>query len=205
MGLKITGSKPARRTRAPSEAIAPTRNAIARYTDRQADLAELPAGAIDVLTFFRLLALVFDARRHLAYTVERRRKLEAQLDDPALVEHPKRPQAERRLAQRHDAERLATIALAEHQAHLAAQWDAIDAEQKHRYGLYTLIGEPDPDRTIDITLWRDDKPVSLISPLPPDWSIPTGIAHLAYDPERQRFGVHEYTYEELFHSDAAGF
>lgn len=194
MGLKLGTSTP------PS---APPRSAITRYSERQAALAELPAGAADVLAFFRLVALVFERRRHLLYTVARRRKLEAQLADPALAEHPKRPQAERRLAERWDAERLAVIALAENHAQLATAWDALAAEDKSRYALYTLIGEPDPAMQIDITLWRDDVGLSRLVPFPDDWSVPHDIAHKALDPERH--GVTTYDLDELLMTEQPSF
>ena len=194
MGLKLgNGTSPS----------TPARSAISRHSDRQAALAELPAGAADVLVFLRLMALVFARRRHLAYTVERRRTLEAQLADPALADHPKRAAAERRLAQRIDAERLATIALAEDQCRLAIQWDALAAEDINRYGLTTLVGEPDPAMQIDITLWRDDLGISRLVPFPDDWAPPHSIAHRALDPERH--GIREYTRDDIFHSDVASF
>ena len=182
---------------------APARSAIARHGDRQAALAELPDGAADVLTFLRLVALVFERRRHLAYAVERRRTLEAQIADPALADHPKRPAAERRLAARWEAERLATIALAEDQVRLATLWDALTPADINRYGLTTLIGEPDPRHQIDIVLWADDRGLSRLVPFPDDWAPAHEIAHRALDPERH--GVREYTYDEIFHSDVAGF
>ena len=203
MGLKITGSKPARAPRRPTEKTAPARSAIARHGDRQAALAELPDGAVEVLTFLRLVALVFERRRHLLYVVERRRTLEAQLADPALADHPKRAAAERRLAERHDAERLATIALAEDQVRLASLWDALTPADKNRYGLTTLIGEPDPGYQIDLVLWADDRGLSRLVPFPDNWVPAHDIAHRALDPERH--GVREYTRDEIFYSDVAGF
>lgn len=191
--MKLGGTRPPQ----------PSPNAIARHSERQARLAELPAGAVDVLMFLRMVALVFDARRSLLIAVERRRTLERQLADPALADHPKRPQAERRLAERWEDERLATIRLAEDQVRLAILWDRLAASDKNRYALITLIGEPDPKMPIDTVLWCDDRGLSRLVPYPDDWAPAHDIAHIAFNPDRH--GVQTYDRDELLRAESAPF
>jgi hypothetical protein len=152
-----------------------------------------------VLMLLALVGLALDARRTLLDAIERRRKLEAQLADPALADHPKRDRAERQLPARWEAERRAIIRLAEAHAGIGAEWDAISPQEKNRFALTTILGESDPTCGLGMALWGN-RGVWATEPIPNDWSIPHDIAHRATD-----FGIRTYTPHELLQSDVARF
>ena len=116
--------------------------------------------------------------------------------DPLRCRHAARLRILRALRRRGGDERL--LAWRDGDA-----WHPLAAEDINRYGLTTLVGEPDPAMQIDITLWRDDLGISRLVPFPDDWAPPHSIAHRALDPERH--GIREYTRDDIFHSDVAGF
>lgn len=161
-----------------------------------------PQAGDRIALFMRLVAMNLDARRELVDVVRRLRKLEARLADPALMHHPRRPTAERRLPERQEAERLATIKLAELNVSLARQWNTIRSEEKNRYGLTYLIGEQDPDTDILMRLWADDRGLAKLVPFPEQWSVPHDISHKAFDPSTD---VREYSREELLNSPVPSF
>ena len=104
------GGKPVPGTRGATvkPADMPQRNAIARRVEQQAALAELPAGAAEVLLFVRMLALTFEARRRLRLAVDALREIDLDaLNDPALADHPRRPAMVHEYEARKEAERLA--------------------------------------------------------------------------------------------------
>lgn len=154
-----------------------------------------------IAIFMRLVALNLEARDELAEVVRKRRKLEADLENPALRDHPKRPAATRRLPKRQEEERQAVIALAELNTELARHWDTIPVGDKNKYGLTRIVGA-DPEAAIGLTLWCDDRGLALLVPFPEVWSVPSDIAHRALDPTAE---VREYTAEELFHAPGAPF
>lgn len=134
-----------------------------------------------IVLFMRLVAMNCEARRDLANAVRRLRKLEAQLADPALMDHPKRPAATRRLPQRQEDERAATTRLMETNVSLERQWHTIPASQKHKFGLTFIVGESDPQANILGALWCEDRGLARLVPFPDGWSPPQDISHRAFD------------------------
>ena len=155
-----------------------------------------------VLLFLRIVALNLDARRELADVVRRRRTLETKLADPALADHPKRPAAERRLAQREEEERLATTRLIELNVALEREWEALPADVKRRFALTDIIGEPDPQASILVRLWGDDCTLSRMEPFPADWTVPNEISHKALDTGIE---TRDYSAAEVMNAPCATF
>jgi len=157
-----------------------------------------------IAIFMRLVALNLEARRELAEAVRRLRKLEGDLANPELRDHPRRPEATRRLPKREAEERDAVIKLAEANTQLARCWETIPPADKNKFALTTVIGA-DPEASIDMVLWTDDRGLALIVPFPEDWSVPHDIAHRAFDPEGPASRKSFYTRQELLTAEYAPF
>lgn len=155
-----------------------------------------------VVLFMRLVAMNLEAREQLAYIVERRTKLEAQLADPALANHPKRPQAERRFERLQGEERDVVLRIAEINFSLAHQWDKLRPEDRNRYGLTKLIAA-DPEQDIGLVLWCDDRGLARLAPFPDGWAVPADISHRVL--ESPEVGEAIYTREELLNAPSAPF
>lgn len=155
-----------------------------------------------IVLFMRLVALNLEARRDLAEVVRRRRKLEGKLADPDLADHPGRPAALRKLELRIAQELYAATRLIQGNVSLSRQWDQIASDDKQRYALTFLVGEPDPATSILQRLYCDDRGLALLVPFPDGWAIPHELAHLSLDDGPS---VRTYTREEIETGEYAPF
>lgn len=156
-----------------------------------------------VTLFLALIGMALEARRELQNAVDDLREIDIDaLNDPALMDHPRRPAMLQHLEACEAAERDATRRVIETNVNLQRTWERIDPADKHRYGLTFIVGEMDPVMNILGDLWCDDRGLALLVPWPDGWAVPHALEHRCFDTTT---GMRTYTIEEVMRREHAPF